>query len=121
MHRVRAAEPVGFDEALWKDLLSLEAPLMRTSSSAGGGDMSLFDACLMMEQAGRRLAPVPLAESLVALRVLGEVGGDAAREWIRKVRDDGAVLTLALHSVANGKPQLVPGGAVADHSATLEG
>ncbi|MDT0509916.1 acyl-CoA dehydrogenase family protein [Novosphingobium sp. MMS21-SN21R] len=119
--RVRAAEPVGFDAELWKELLALEVPLMRTASSAGGGEMSLFDACLMMEQAGRRLAPVPLAESLVALRVLGEVGGDAAREWIGKVRDEGAVLTFALHSVANGKPQLVPGGAVANGIVTFDG
>src|SRR5439155_25869037 len=53
--RVRAAEPVGFDPALWRDLVGLEAPFLRLSADAGGGGMSLFDACLMMEQAGRRL------------------------------------------------------------------
>jgi len=119
--RVRAAEPVGFDADLWKDLIALEVPFMRLSGDAGGGEMSLFDACLMMEQAGRRLAPAPLAESLVALRILGEVGGDAAREWIGKVRNDGAVLTLALRSVEDGKPQLVPGGAVANGILTFDG
>ena len=119
--RVRAAEPVGFDRALWSELLALEVPFMRLSASAGGGDMSLFDACLMMEQAGRRLAPAPLAESLVALRILGEAGGEAARAWIARVRDEGAVVTLALHDVANGKPQLVPGGAVADGILTFDG
>ena len=40
--------------------------------------MSLFDTALMLEQAGRRLAPAPLAESLVALRILGELGGAEA-------------------------------------------
>jgi len=119
--RVRAAEPVGFDAELWKELLALEVPLMRMSASAGGGEMSLFDACLMMEQAGRRLASAPLAESLVALRVLGEVGGDVARSWIAKVKDKGAVLTLALRSVENGKLQLVPGGAVAGGILTFDG
>jgi alkylation response protein AidB-like acyl-CoA dehydrogenase len=119
--RVRAAEPVGFDPELWKELLSLEVPLMRMAADAGGGAMSLFDACLMMEQAGRRLAPAPLAESLVALRVLGAVGGDVARDWIAKVRDEGAVLTLSLRSVENGKPQLVPGGAVASGILTFNG
>ncbi|MEY4161145.1 MAG: hypothetical protein RLZZ136_1766 [Pseudomonadota bacterium] len=119
--RVRAAEPVGFDRNLWNELLALEVPFMRLSANAGGGDMSLFDACLMMEQAGRRLASAPLAESLVALRILGEEGGDVARTWVAKVRDEGAVLTLALRSVADGKPQLVPGGAVADGVLTFDG
>ena len=119
--RVRAAEPVGFDRALWDELLALEVPFMRLSADAGGGGMSLFDACLMMEQAGRRLAPAPLAESLVALRMLGEIGGEAARGWIAKVRDKGAVLTLALRSIADGKVQLVPGGAVADGILTFDG
>ena len=95
--RVRSAEPVGFDPALWSELVGLEAPLMRLSADAGGGGMSLFDACLMMEQAGRRLAPAPLAESVVAVRVLGEIGGEVAREWIEKVRAGDTVLTLALH------------------------
>lgn len=119
--RVRAAEPVGFDAEIWKELVALEVPFMRLSGDAGGSEMSLFDACLMMEQAGRRLAPAPLAESLVALRVLGEVGGDVARDWIAKVRDTGAVLTLALRSVEDGKPQLVPGGAVAHGILTFDG
>ena len=64
--RVRSAEPVGFDAELWRDLVGLDAPFMRLSAEAGGGGMSLFDACLMMEQAGRRLAPAPLAEAVVA-------------------------------------------------------
>jgi 3-oxochol-4-en-24-oyl-CoA dehydrogenase len=119
--RVRDAEPVGFDGELWKELVALEVPFMRLSGDAGGGEMSLFDACLMMEQAGRRLAPAPLAESLVALRILGEVGGDVARGWIAKVRGEGAVLTLALQSVEDGKAQLVPGGAVADGILTFDG
>ncbi len=119
--RVRAAEPVGFDPELWTELLALEAPFMRMSSDVGGGEMSLFDACLMMEQAGRRLAPAPLAESLVALRVLGEVGGEVARDWIAKVKGDGAVLTLALRSVEDGKLQLVPGGAVSGGILTFDG
>jgi 3-oxochol-4-en-24-oyl-CoA dehydrogenase len=119
--RVRAAEPVGFDAELWKELVALEVPFMRLSADAGGSEMSLFDACLMMEQAGRRLAPAPLAESLVALRIIGEVGGQVGRDWIAKVRDGGAVLTLALRSVEDGKPQLVPGAAVADGILTFDG
>jgi alkylation response protein AidB-like acyl-CoA dehydrogenase len=118
--RIRAAEPVGFDQALWDELLALEAPLMRLSANAGGGEMSLFDTCLMMEQAGRRLASAPLAEAIVAVRILGEIGGDAAREWIDKVRS-GTLITLALHDAVPGELQLVPGGAVAGAVLTFDG
>jgi alkylation response protein AidB-like acyl-CoA dehydrogenase len=119
--RVRAAEPVGFDPQLWRSLVELEAPFLRLSGDAGGGDMSLFDACLMMEEAGRRLAPAPLAESIVTLRALGELGGDVAREWIEKVRDGETVLTLALHQTRPGETQLAPGAAVAKGVLTFDG
>jgi alkylation response protein AidB-like acyl-CoA dehydrogenase len=119
--RVRAAEPTGFDPALWRELVSLEAPFMRLAASAGGGGMGLFDACLMMEQAGRRLASAPLAESVVAVRILGELGGDVALHWIEKIRGGKSVLTMALQPVQSGEAQLVPGGAVAEGVLTFDG
>lgn len=119
--RVRAAEPAGFDARLWRDLVDLDAPFMRLPAAAGGGDMSLFDACLMMEQAGRRLAPVPLAEAVVALRVLGELGGEVASRWIGKVREGNTVLTLALQALRPGETRLVPGGAIAGGVLTFDG
>jgi alkylation response protein AidB-like acyl-CoA dehydrogenase len=121
MARVRAAEPIGFDRELWDDLVRLEAPFLRMPSDAGGGGLGLFDACLMMKQAGRRLAAVPLAEAVVALRILALVGGDVARTWIERVRDGEAILTLALRPTGDGRPQLVPGGAIADAVLTFDG
>lgn len=119
--RIRAAEPAGFDLRLWRDLVDLDAPFMRLAAAAGGGGMSLFDACLMMEQAGRRLAPVPLAEAVVALRALGELGGEAASRWIGKVRGGETVLSLALHPLRAGETLLVPGGAAAGGVLTFDG
>ncbi len=118
--RIRAAEPVGFDVGLWQELLALEVPFMRMSAEAGGGGMGLFDACLMMEQAGRHLAPAPLTEAIVAMRVLGEVGGEVAQRWIAQVRE-GKVLTMALHQARDGESQIVPGGAVAAGVLTFDG
>jgi alkylation response protein AidB-like acyl-CoA dehydrogenase len=119
--RVRAAEPVGFDEDLWRRLVELEAPFIRLSAGAGGSGLGLFDACLMMEQAGRRLAPVPLAESVVVLRLLGQLGGETAQSWIEKVRGGKTLLVPALKRAALGERQLVPGGAVADGVLTFDG
>ncbi len=119
--RVRAAEPVGFDRALWDELVALGIPAMRLSGQAGGGDMSLFDATLMMEQAGRRLAPVPIAEAVVVTRLLGQLGGDVAAEWIAAISDGSKILTLALRPAQAGDVQLVPGGAVADGILVFDG
>lgn len=119
--RVRAAEPLGFDAALWSELVSIEAPFMRLSADAGGGGMGLFDACLVLEEAGKRLASAPLAEALVALRILGEAGGDVATQWIEKVRDGQSVLSFALHEVKAGTTQLVNGGAVAAGILAFDG
>lgn len=119
--RVRSAEPVGFDPALWRELVGLDAPFIRVPVEVGGSGMSLFDACLMMEQAGRRLAPAPLAETVVTLRLLGELGGEVAEQWLEEVRGGDTVLTLALHRAVPGEPQLVPGGAVARGILVFDG
>ncbi|HEX4376576.1 MAG TPA: acyl-CoA dehydrogenase [Steroidobacteraceae bacterium] len=119
--RVRAAEPVGFDPKLWRSLVELDVPFLRLSEQAGGTGMSLFDACLIMEQAGRRLASAPLAESIVTLRLLGEVSADLAKKWSDKVRGGDTILTLALQPVHKGASQLVPGGACAQAIVTFDG
>jgi hypothetical protein len=80
--RVRAAELTGFDAALWRELIAADAPFMRLSPASGGGSMGLFDACVMMKEAGRKLASALLAESLLAPRILGDV----ARHWIEGSR-----------------------------------
>jgi alkylation response protein AidB-like acyl-CoA dehydrogenase len=115
--RVRAAEPIGFDPKLWRSLVEIGVPFMRVVGETDGG---LFNAMLMMEQAGARLAPAPIAESIAALRILSVLGGPVAKNWIAKVAE-GAVVVLALHKVVLGKAQLVPGAAVASAVLTFDG
>jgi alkylation response protein AidB-like acyl-CoA dehydrogenase len=119
--RVRAAEPLGFDAQLWRQLVEIDAPFIRVREAAGGSGMGLFDALLMMEQAGRRLASVPLAECVAALRLLGELDSEAAHAWIERVRDGQTILTLALRQAAPGEAQLVPGAAVAAGIVSFDG
>jgi alkylation response protein AidB-like acyl-CoA dehydrogenase len=119
--RVRAAEPAGFDPQLWNSLVELGAPIMRVPEAFGGGGMRLLDACLMMAQAGRRLASAPLAEAIAAAGVLAAAGGDLAAQWISALGSGEKRLALALHDLADGPPQLVPGGAVADAIVCREG
>jgi alkylation response protein AidB-like acyl-CoA dehydrogenase len=119
--RVRAAEPIGFDSDLWRELAQLGVPAMRVSADAGGGGASLFDTTLMMAEAGRRLASAPIAESIVALRILSQLDSDLAKTWTERIDREGAVLTLALHPSLRGRPQLVPGAAVAKGVLIFDG
>ena len=119
--RVRAAEPLGFDAQLWRDLVNIDAPFLRLSPDAGGSGMGLFDACLMMEEAGRNLAPVPLAESVAALRLLGELGGTVAQGWIDQVRDGETILVLSLRQSVPSEVQLCPGAAIATGIISFDG
>lgn len=111
--RIRAAEPLGFDHQLWQSLLQIDAPFMRLTGEAGGSEMGLFDTCIMMEEAGRTLASVPLAEAVVAIRLLGRLGGEVGQQWINEVRAKGEVVTLALQQSATGTSHWVTGAAVA--------
>jgi alkylation response protein AidB-like acyl-CoA dehydrogenase len=113
--RVRAAEPLGFDPALWRSLGEMGALAMRVP---GEEELGTFDAVLVMAEAGRQLASAPLAEAMVATRLLALLGGHEA--LVDRAKAGNAVITLALHP-ASGAAQLVPGGAVADAVVFLDG
>jgi len=118
--RVRAAEPLGFDRALWDGLLEMGALTMRAPAPAGGGH-SLFDAALLMGQAGRALASAPIVEAVVVARLLASVAGPIARDWWKSFSEGRKIVMLALHDIATRPKQIVPGGAVADAVVGLDG
>lgn len=49
---VRAAEPLGYDEKLWRQLANMGAASMGLPESAGGDGAALIDLLLVAEQAG---------------------------------------------------------------------
>lgn len=108
--RVRAAEATGgFDADLWRGLADLGALVMRSAETVGGGATSLLDTCLLMEEAGRRLASVPLAEGIVVARVLSELQDVNAQRAYQQIAGGECVVTLALHDAALHRRQVVPG------------
>jgi alkylation response protein AidB-like acyl-CoA dehydrogenase len=113
MARVRKAiDAGGFDRALWRGLADLGAFGMRLPEAAGGLAMSGFDAAIVMEEAGRMLASGPLAETLVAARLLGEFGRDDA--LLAPILTGETVLSFAFHDIAARPVQWLAGGAYAD-------
>jgi alkylation response protein AidB-like acyl-CoA dehydrogenase len=113
MLRVRAAsEAGGLDRALWQGLAELGTFSMRVSENAGGLGMGAFDAALVMEEAGRTLASGPIAEALVAARLLGDLGADA--DLLAAVVDGSKIVTLAYRDIAGQPVQWLQGGTFAD-------
>lgn len=119
MVRVRKAnEAGGFDAELWRGLAELGAFAMRVPAEAGGMGMGLFDAALLMEEAGRTLVSGPLAEALVAARLMGQLGGTDLLE--RALAGD-AVVGLAMHDVAQRGTQWIAGGGAVDAVVARKG
>ena len=118
--RIRAAEPLGFDSALWTQLVAFGAPAMRVPEALGGGGLGLLDAVVVMEEAGRHLLSAPLAEVLTAAGLLASLGGEPALSWLERIVTDGALVTIVADATA-GHAVSVPGGAVAEAMIWLDG
>lgn len=121
MARVRAAEPLGFDRALWDGIASTGALTMRAVTGDGGADSSLLDAALLMELAGKYLASAPIAEAIVAARLLSGIDDENAARWLGWLGAGRKIVALALHETGDNPGQLVPAGAIADAIIALEG
>ena len=124
MSRVRAAMApengaAGFDAALWQGLAELGAFAMRVPEDKGGMGLGLFDAALLMAEAGRMLASGPLAEALVAARLVAQLGGDEA--LLGRILAGETVVTIAQRDIAAEPVQWVAGGLVADAVVALSG
>jgi alkylation response protein AidB-like acyl-CoA dehydrogenase len=107
----RAEAGEGWMPALWLRLVEIGAADLAVPEADGGQGAGLLDCALVAEEAGRRLAPVPLIEAVVVGRLLARLGpGRAAYQ--RNV--EGAhVVTLAQEPASQGHWRLVPWGAVA--------
>src|SRR4051794_24633934 len=112
--RVRGAEPLGFDDDLWRALVAVGGPGIAVAKAAGGGGGGMLDAALVAEQHGRRLAPVPLIEASVAAKVLARSGSVAALRQLAGVLQDAQVATVAIRPARAGVAAMVPWAVVAD-------
>lgn len=114
--RVRAAEPDGFDAALWDELQERAIVEMALPESAGGDGAGLVELAIVAEEAGRRAVPAPLVEVLASARALARL--DPASPVLAAMREQGTIVTLA---PGEGDRRLVPAGAVAEAVMALCG
>lgn len=110
--RVRAAERLGFDGALWKQLASTGLFGMGVRQEHGE-NVGLTELAFVAELLGAHLAPVPAIESIVAVRAAAR-SGRVAKSLVEALASGERIATLALRPSTAGVLALLPAGAVAD-------
>ncbi len=86
----------GVDHALWADLAAaglLAAPLAEES---GGAGMGLIGACAVLEEVGRRVAPVPYLECVLSALAIERFGSGPLRDRLGAMATGTFVVTPAL-------------------------
>ena len=106
--RVRAAESSlsGFDGLLWRHYAEIGALGIGVPSDCGGGDGGLLELALVAEEAGRRLAPIPVAETAAAARLLGRL---REKELLGPVLSGSVIVSLATQPGPVAQQLLVDG------------
>lgn len=118
--RVRAAESspsTGFDGLLWRHYADIGALGIGVPSDCGGGDGGLLELVLVAEEAGRRLAPIPVAETAAAARLLGRL---REKELLGPVLSGSVIVSLATQPGPVAR-QLLVDGAIADAVLAFDG
>ena len=86
------------DRELWATLADAGLLGLAVPEQYGGGGLGLVELCLLLEQQGRRVAPVPLHSTLVAGALPIAAFGSTAQQqrWLPAVAAGAAIVTAAL-------------------------
>lgn len=104
--RVRAVEASNthLDEALWGDLARAGLVGIALPESDGGAGLGLDALCVVLEEQGRCVAPVPLWSAGVAALAVAELGTPDQRALLPAAAAGSARLTLALEEFDGRDP-----------------
>lgn len=125
-----------YDQTLWQTLADQGLLGVAIPESAGGTGLGLIELCMVLEEQGRRVAPVPLFASLVLGGLpIAEFGSEQQQQhYLAQLASGQAKFTAAIAElgmnaalattvsatreadgwVLNGRKAVVPDGAVAD-------
>jgi alkylation response protein AidB-like acyl-CoA dehydrogenase len=94
------------DRDLWRELAKANLLGASLPERFGGSGMGLFEACLLLEEQGRAVAPVPLWPTLVLVALpLAEFGSEAQQQaWLPGVVAGETFLSGALAEPGNDDP-----------------
>ena len=97
--RLRAveADPEGFAREAWDALAGAGLLGVALPERLGGGGFGLVEACLVLEEVGRTVAPVPYLANLAAALAVAEFGSaEQQARFVAPAIAGSAILTVAL-------------------------
>jgi alkylation response protein AidB-like acyl-CoA dehydrogenase len=97
--RQRELEDAGeaFDRKLWSELATAGLLGIGLPEEYGGGGLGFVEVGLLLTEAGRRAAKIPLLPTLTTAAALARFGpAELAKQWLPQVCDGSAVLSAAL-------------------------
>lgn len=97
-----------YDRTLWKTLAEAGLLGVAIAEAHGGAGLGLTEICLVLEEQGRTLAPVPLLATLVLGAMPVQEFGSAVQRaaLLPRVASGEILLTAALEETAGGDPLL---------------
>jgi 3-oxocholest-4-en-26-oyl-CoA dehydrogenase beta subunit len=106
--RIKAVEATDdrVDRQLWQELARANLLGLALPEEVGGSGLGILELCALLEQQGRRVAPVPLLATLVmAALPIAEFGTAEQRSaWLPRVVSGDVMLTAALSEPGDGWP-----------------
>ncbi len=96
------ASGVWFDRELWGELAKANLLGVGLSEEQGGSGWGFFAVCLLLQEQGRAVAPLPLHGTLVGAQAIERFGSDAQKtQWLPGVVAGETCLGLALSDEGN--------------------
>jgi acyl-CoA dehydrogenase len=104
---VEAKDGERFDRGIWDALAEANLLGVALPTDVGGSGLGIIEQCLVLEQVGRTVAPVPVWASIVlGAMPIAEFGSDELRQrWVPAAAEGRAVLTAALAEPMNRWPE----------------
>lgn len=99
-----------YDIGLWKKMAELGWTGLRIPETHGGLGMSVLELCILAEEVGRAIAPVPFSSSVLQATELLLASGheDAQSQWLPKLADGSAIGSVAWGEGKAATPAALP-------------
>ncbi|MBV7256056.1 acyl-CoA/acyl-ACP dehydrogenase [Pacificimonas sp. WHA3] len=90
--RVMNDDDIAFDEGMWQGVVELGLTALRVPEEHGGLGLGAEEACLIAEEVGRSLAPVPLMSTMLFTEALLAAGTEAQKAaWLPRIADGSVI------------------------------
>lgn len=105
MKEIEASE-APYDSTLWQALARSHLLGTAIPDAYGGSDLGFMSLCLLLQEIGRTVAPVPVFPALVLGALpLAQFGSEAQKkEWLPGIASGERILTAALSEFASSDP-----------------